>query len=104
MRSKFGGKGDEEEDEDDMAKKEMEEHDRRAKHSIEGILGDRCEWAAPVIVADVEVEKGLALTSAGGYLFTHQEPPHPPTPPDASEPSGGFSSVRYHLTQFIWEF
>lgn len=44
MRTKFGMKGDEEEDEDELEKKELEEHERRAKHSIEGILGDRCEW------------------------------------------------------------
>lgn len=43
MRTKFGMKGDEEEDEDELEKKELEEHERRAKHSIEGILGDRCE-------------------------------------------------------------
>lgn len=43
MRSKFGGKGDEDDDEDEIEKKELEESDRRAKHSIEGILGDRCE-------------------------------------------------------------
>lgn len=45
MRAKFGMKGDEEEDEDELEKKELEEHERRAKHSIEGILGDRCECA-----------------------------------------------------------
>lgn len=49
MRSKFGGKGDEEEDEDEIEKKELEDNDRRAKHSIEGILGDRCECAAPLL-------------------------------------------------------
>lgn len=38
-------KGDEEEDEDELEKKELEEHERKAKHSIEGILGDRCECA-----------------------------------------------------------
>nr|XP_019964397.1 PREDICTED: paired box protein Pax-3-like isoform X3 [Paralichthys olivaceus]AIW63719.1 paired box protein 3b isoform Pax3b-3 [Paralichthys olivaceus] len=43
MRSKFGVKGDEEEDDDEIERKELEDHDRRAKHSIEGILGDRCE-------------------------------------------------------------
>lgn len=43
MRTKFGMKGDDEEDEDELEKKELEEHERRAKHSIEGILGDRCE-------------------------------------------------------------
>lgn len=46
MRTKFGVKGDDEEDEDEIEKKELEENERRAKHSIEGILGDRCEWAA----------------------------------------------------------
>lgn len=53
MRSKFGGKGDEEEDEDEIEKRELEDSDRRAKHSIEGILGDRCEWN-PQVIADVE--------------------------------------------------
>jgi len=44
MRCKFGGKlEDEEEDEDDTEKKDLEDHERRAKHSIEGILGDRCK-------------------------------------------------------------
>ncbi|KAG7278518.1 hypothetical protein CRUP_004127 [Coryphaenoides rupestris] len=43
MRCKFGGKlEDEEEDEDDTERKDLEDHERRAKHSIEGILGDRC--------------------------------------------------------------
>lgn len=51
MRNKFGGKGDEEEDEDEIEKKEMEDNERRAKHSIEGILGDRCEWTPGVAVA-----------------------------------------------------
>lgn len=46
MRTKFGVKGDDEEDEDEIEKKELEENERRAKHSIEGILGDRCEWTA----------------------------------------------------------
>lgn len=43
MRGKFGVKCDEEEDEDELEKKEQEENERRAKHSIEGILGDRCK-------------------------------------------------------------
>lgn len=43
MRGKFGGKCDEEEDEDEIEKKELEDNERRAKHSIEGILGDRCK-------------------------------------------------------------
>lgn len=70
MRSKFGGKGDEEEDEDDIEKKEMEDHDRRAKHSIEGILGDRCEWAARCASG-----KLLALT-LGGVIFYTSVTPH----------------------------
>lgn len=53
MRSKFGGKGDEEEDEDEIEKKELEDNERRAKHSIEGILGDRCEWTLPAVIVFV---------------------------------------------------
>lgn len=68
MRSKFGGKGDEEEDEDELDKKEMEDNDRRAKHSIEGILGDRCEWAARVIAPDVE-QNSWHLAVAGVIFF-----------------------------------
>ncbi|KTF94960.1 hypothetical protein cypCar_00021112, partial [Cyprinus carpio] len=44
LRCKFGGNGDEDEDEDDddeVEKREIEENERRAKHSIDGILGDR---------------------------------------------------------------
>lgn len=51
MRGKFGVKCDEEEDEDELEKKEQEDNERRAKHSIEGILGDRCKWAAVVVTA-----------------------------------------------------
>lgn len=43
MRSKFGGVGDDEEDDDEVVKREMEESEPRTKHSIDGILGDRCE-------------------------------------------------------------
>jgi hypothetical protein len=44
MRCKFGGVGGEdEEDDDEIQKRELEENERRAKHSIDGILGDRCE-------------------------------------------------------------
>ncbi|XP_036409847.1 paired box protein Pax-3-like [Megalops cyprinoides] len=39
MRCKFGGSGEEEENVEDL---EVEDSDRRAKHSIDGILGDRC--------------------------------------------------------------
>ena len=43
MRSKFGGICEDEEDDDEIEKRELEENERRAKHSIDGILGDRCE-------------------------------------------------------------
>lgn len=43
MRSKFGGVGEEEEEENEVVKREMEESEPRTKHSIDGILGDRCE-------------------------------------------------------------
>ncbi|XP_071327859.1 paired box protein Pax-3b isoform X1 [Trachinotus anak] len=59
MRSKFGGKGDEEEDEDEIEKKELEDNDRRAKHSIEGILGDRSSHSDEG--SDVESEPDLPL-------------------------------------------
>ncbi|XP_016113968.1 paired box protein Pax-3-A-like [Sinocyclocheilus grahami] len=42
LRCKFGaGNGDEDEDDDEVEKREIEENERRAKHSIDGILGDR---------------------------------------------------------------
>ncbi|XP_077397493.1 paired box protein Pax-3b isoform X3 [Festucalex cinctus] len=60
MRSKFAGKDDEDEDEDDLEKSElMEESDRRAKHSIEGILGDRSSHSDEG--SDVESEPDLPL-------------------------------------------
>lgn len=45
MRSKFGGVGDDEdeEEEDEVVKRAMEENEPRTKHSIDGILGDRCK-------------------------------------------------------------
>ncbi|CDQ69753.1 unnamed protein product [Oncorhynchus mykiss] len=44
MRCKFGGgAGEDEEDDDEIEKRELEENERRAKHSIDGILGDRCK-------------------------------------------------------------
>lgn len=62
MRTKFGVKGgDDEEDEDEIEKKELEENERRAKHSIEGILGDRCKStsAARLVAAAVSFPLGL---------------------------------------------
>ncbi|TTH23523.1 Paired box protein Pax-3 [Bagarius yarrelli] len=41
LRCKFGGNGEDEEDDDEVEKRELEENERRAKHSIDGILGDR---------------------------------------------------------------
>lgn len=43
LRSKFGGVGDDEEYDDDVVKREMDENDSRTKHTIDGILGDRCK-------------------------------------------------------------
>ena len=43
MRSKFGGVA-EDEDDEEVVKREMEENEPRTKHSIDGILGDRCEF------------------------------------------------------------
>ncbi|KAM9812307.1 paired box protein Pax-3b isoform X3 [Syngnathus typhle] len=59
MRNKCGGKDDEEEDEDDMEKSEVEESDRRGKHSIEGILGDRSSHSDEG--SEVESEPDLPL-------------------------------------------
>ncbi|XP_077579136.1 paired box protein Pax-3-like isoform X3 [Stigmatopora nigra] len=59
MRTKFGGKDDEEEDEDDLEKSDLEESDRRGKHSIEGILGDRSSHSDEG--SDVESEPDLPL-------------------------------------------
>ncbi|XP_036005657.1 paired box protein Pax-3b isoform X4 [Fundulus heteroclitus] len=59
MRTKFGGKGDEEEDEEEIEKKELEDGERRAKHSIEGILGDRSSHSDEG--SDVESEPDLPL-------------------------------------------
>lgn len=43
MRSKFGGVGEDEEEDDEMVKRTLEESEPRTKHSIDGILGDRCK-------------------------------------------------------------
>ncbi|KAM7400712.1 hypothetical protein PAMA_005081 [Pampus argenteus] len=47
MRSKFGGIGEDDEDDDEVVKREMEENESRTKHSIDGILGDRCAFSVP---------------------------------------------------------
>uniref|UniRef100_A0A3Q3WGW7 Uncharacterized protein n=1 Tax=Mola mola TaxID=94237 RepID=A0A3Q3WGW7_MOLML len=60
MRSKFGVRGDEDEDEDEIEKKELEDNERRAKHSIEGILGDRLASHSDE-GSDVESEPDLPL-------------------------------------------
>lgn len=45
MRSRFGGVGDDDDDDDVVMKREMQENEPRTKHSIDGILGDRCKSA-----------------------------------------------------------
>lgn len=50
MRSKFGGVGDDEEDDDEVVKREMEENESRTKHSIDGILGDRCKCKIMILL------------------------------------------------------
>ncbi|XP_038819386.1 paired box protein Pax-3-like isoform X1 [Salvelinus namaycush] len=60
MRCKFGGgAGEDEEDDDEIEKRELEENERRAKHSIDGILGDRCNHSDEG--SDVDSEPGLPL-------------------------------------------
>ncbi|XP_077579820.1 paired box protein Pax-3a isoform X2 [Stigmatopora nigra] len=59
MRSKFGGVGDDDEDGDELVKREMEENEPRTKHSIDGILGDRSSHSDEG--SDVDSEPGLPL-------------------------------------------
>uniref|UniRef100_A0A4W5QK66 Paired box 3a n=1 Tax=Hucho hucho TaxID=62062 RepID=A0A4W5QK66_9TELE len=60
MRCKFGGgAGEDEEDDDEIEKRELEENERRAKHSIDGILGDRSSHSDEG--SDVDSEPGLPL-------------------------------------------
>lgn len=49
LRSKFGGVGDDEEYDDEVVKREMDENDSRTKHTIDGILGDRCKCTFTVL-------------------------------------------------------
>lgn len=49
MRSKFGGVGDDDEEDDEVVKREMDESEPRTKHSIDGILGDRCECSIVIL-------------------------------------------------------
>ncbi|XP_062261348.1 paired box protein Pax-3-like isoform X7 [Platichthys flesus] len=58
MRSKFGGVG-EDEDDEEVVKREMEENEPRTKHSIDGILGDRSSHSDEG--SDVDSEPGLPL-------------------------------------------
>ncbi|XP_069367777.1 paired box protein Pax-3a isoform X2 [Paralichthys olivaceus] len=58
MRSKFGGVA-EDEDDEDVVKREMEENESRTKHSIDGILGDRSSHSDEG--SDVDSEPGLPL-------------------------------------------
>ncbi|XP_035025158.1 paired box protein Pax-3a isoform X2 [Hippoglossus stenolepis] len=58
MRSKFGGVA-EDEDDEEVVKREMEENEPRTKHSIDGILGDRSSHSDEG--SDVDSEPGLPL-------------------------------------------
>ncbi|CAG07684.1 unnamed protein product, partial [Tetraodon nigroviridis] len=58
IRSKFGGVGDDEED-DEEVKRGMDESEPRTKHSIDGILGDRSSHSDDT--SDVDSEPGLPL-------------------------------------------
>ncbi len=56
LRCKFGENGDEDEDDDEVEKREIEENERRAKHSIDGILGDRCKfWRVLYFLSGIEM-------------------------------------------------
>uniref|UniRef100_A0A3B5RB81 Paired box 3a n=1 Tax=Xiphophorus maculatus TaxID=8083 RepID=A0A3B5RB81_XIPMA len=59
MRSKFGGVGEDEEEDDEMVKRTLEESEPRTKHSIDGILGDRSSHSDEA--SDVDSEPGLPL-------------------------------------------
>uniref|UniRef100_A0A4W4DSL5 Paired box 3b n=1 Tax=Electrophorus electricus TaxID=8005 RepID=A0A4W4DSL5_ELEEL len=60
MQGKPDVRGDDEDgDEDETEKREQEEHARRARHSIAGILGDRCSMSDEG--SDVESEPDLPL-------------------------------------------
>lgn len=62
MRSKFGGKGEDEDDEEEVEKKELEDNERRAKHSIDGILGDRCKLSLTYEIACSMCRRALMVT------------------------------------------
>uniref|UniRef100_A0AAX7SJH6 Paired box 3a n=1 Tax=Astatotilapia calliptera TaxID=8154 RepID=A0AAX7SJH6_ASTCA len=59
MRSKFGGAGEDEEEDEEVVKRAMEENEPRTKHSIDGILGDRSSHSDEG--SDVDSEPGLPL-------------------------------------------
>lgn len=61
MRSKFGGGGDDDEEDDEVVKREMEESEPRTKHSIDGILGDRCKCSVIYLFFQ---QKGTSLLCA----------------------------------------
>ncbi|XP_072297525.1 paired box protein Pax-3a isoform X2 [Eucyclogobius newberryi] len=59
MRSKFGGSGEDEEEDDETVKRELEESEPRTKHSIDGILGGTSSHSDEA--SDVDSEPGLPL-------------------------------------------
>ncbi len=64
LRCKFGENGDEDEDDDEVEKREIEENERRAKHSIDGILGDRCKfWRVWSFLSGIELSLHLGYKS-----------------------------------------
>lgn len=62
MRCKFGGSGEDDEEIEDIEKRELEQNGRRGKHSIDGILGDRCEWALRLSIPNLNVMISKTLT------------------------------------------
>lgn len=71
MRCKFGGVGEYEEDDDEIEKRELEESERRTKHSIDGILGDRCELTNFIKSMQRQCE-GVTSVRKDGLVFPSQ--------------------------------
>ncbi|XP_031415939.1 paired box protein Pax-3a isoform X2 [Clupea harengus] len=59
LRCKFGGSAEDEDEEDEMERRALDENERRGKHSIDGILGDRSSHSDEG--SDVDSEPGLPL-------------------------------------------
>ncbi|XP_041949729.1 paired box protein Pax-3-like isoform X2 [Alosa alosa] len=59
LRCKFGGSAEDDDEEDEMERRVLDENERRGKHSIDGILGDRSSHSDEG--SDVDSEPGLPL-------------------------------------------